>query len=231
MSDPANADKILATLAERAAKRRSTIPLSKKPAPIKESVEIEHEHLNEEQEEVYTKQSVPDKVKENYEETNINEEDIQEVDYNEDYSDLEEEEDLEENEEEYIEPSRERRPHRMEKITKVNKKKHLNSSSRRSNNLNSNVNNRYYNKPLNRRSMYSPENCSSFEEQIDVVGNLLYEKLSAYQGVPALRLTQDWIDCIVDDNDSIYDDVYDKLISLNKEQLLGYIRILVSALK
>ena len=228
MSDPANADKILATLAERAAKRRSTTPsITKKVAPIRESSALEDSETDiQEQEIIHEEKVQQSKAKDTFEEDDNVVEDIQE-EYDKDEEYLDEDEDVNEDEE-YIEPLRER-PHRMERIVKANKKRSMTPPPRKSSNLNSS--NRYYNKPLNRKGMYSPENCSSFEEQVDVVGNLLYEKLSAYQGVPALRLTQDWIDCIVDDNDSIYDDVYDKLISLNKEQLLGYIRILVSALK
>lgn len=84
---------------------------------------------------------------------------------------------------------------------------------------------------LNRFKNFNPENAKTFEEQVDLVGNLLCDKLSAFQSIPALRVTQEWIDCIVDENDSLYEEVYKKLMLLNKEHLLGYIRILVSALK
>ena len=78
---------------------------------------------------------------------------------------------------------------------------------------------------------FNPENADTFEEQVNLVGNLLCDKLSAFQSISALKVTQDWIDCIVDENDSFYEEIYNKLILLNKEQLLGYIRILVSTLK
>ena len=78
---------------------------------------------------------------------------------------------------------------------------------------------------------FNPENADTFEEQVNLVGNLLCDKLSAFQSISALKVTQNWIDCIVDENDSFYEEIYNKLILLNKEQLLGYIRILVSALK
>lgn len=84
---------------------------------------------------------------------------------------------------------------------------------------------------LNRFKNFNPENAKTFEEQVDLVGNLLCDKLSAFQSIPALRVTQEWIDCIVDENDSLYEEIYKKLMLLNKEHLLGYIRILVSALK
>jgi len=85
-------------------------------------------------------------------------------------------------------------------------------------------------RPPVRRSL-NPESASTFEEQIEAVGSTLVDKLSAYQAISALNFTHEWIECILDENDSIYSPVYDKLMSLDKEYLLNYIRILVSSLR
>lgn len=205
MTDPTSANKVLVALAERASKRRSQY---KKGETNKEAVSLEENQENQETEEEYSQKETGSKFKpkKNIQQP-IREEFPPSI---EDYSS--DETDYFDSEEEEVPIKVSRKMTNFEGNVPVRK-------SRKSSRLFSRVRN------------LNPENANTFEEQLDLVGNLLCDKLSAFQAISALRVTQEWIDCIVDENDSFYEEIYKKLILLNKEQLLGYIRILVSALK
>ena len=205
MTDPTSADKVLVALAERASKRRGQYRKeNNEEISLKENQSNKREKITEEINSQRTQVNFrPKKV-----EQSIKEEfpPSGELEDEEEFSDNQEEIDNDsyEFDKSYKRVDRESNIpiRKVRKIPKYSRIKNIN-----------------------------PENASTFEEQVDLVGNLLYNKLSAFQSISALKVTQEWIDCIVDENDSLYEEVYNKLMLLNKENLLGYIRILVSALK
>lgn len=208
MTDPSSANKVLVALAERAAKRRNQFRReeSKKTEELKENQSQLPEISSEE---IIQKEKKSDnfRPKKNIHQP-IKEEfpspSIEETNY-------EEPEEYQELEDTAVR-------------TKVTKR--FNSYSDESN-----IPIRRTKRTVRFNKTRNPENADSFEEQVELVGDLLCNKLSAFQSISALRVTQEWIDCIVDENDSFYEEVYNKLSLLDKDQLLGYIRILVSALK
>ena len=211
MTDPTNANKLLSVLAERAAKRRGQYKREefKKVEKLEENQsqqlkeeESELQETEQEKSNFRPKKNIQQPVKEEFP--------LSDIEY---FDDKEEPE-------EYSEP---------EVVSKFTRRFN-NSSSNYGGNVPIRKARRANNRFNNSRN-FNPENADSFEEQVELVGSLLCDKLSAFQSIPALRVTQEWIDCIVDENDSFYEEIYSKLILLNKEQLLGYIRILVSALK
>lgn len=207
MTDPTSANRVLVALAERASKRRSQYKKEESKEILDDTQPIQ-ESLSQSEK----KPNFKPKKNSNQLQQSIKEEFP---------PSLESEEEFQDN---YSDSDYEEVP------VKISKK----VSTSLGNNFEGNVSLRPTRKNprvLNRFKNFNPENAKTFEEQVDLVGNLLCDKLSAFQSIPALRVTQEWIDCIVDENDSLYEEVYKKLMLLNKEHLLGYIRILVSALK
>lgn len=209
MTDPTSANRVLVALAERASKRRSQYKKEESKEILDDTQPIQ-ESLSQSEK----KPNFKPKKNSNQLQQSIKEEFPPSLESEEEFQDNYSDSDYEE----------------VPVPVKISKR----VSTSLGNNFEGNVSLRPTRKNprvLNRFKNFNPENAKTFEEQVDLVGNLLCDKLSAFQSIPALRVTQEWIDCIVDENDSLYEEVYKKLMLLNKEHLLGYIRILVSALK
>ena len=205
MTNPASADRVLVALAERASKRRGvTVDYSRASKKPKNKVED------------LTEEVVDNNFEDSYEENNNIEDTLVEDSKNE----------IEDNLEVEVEPTEESYSSKPRKV-QTTKEALIKSEAKGITRFNETKRKAVSKKPYRN----SPEMANDFDEQVEIVGTLLQEKLQRNQNISALKLTQDWIDCLLDDNDVLYEGIYDRLSTLPKEQLISYIRILISSLK
>lgn len=59
----------------------------------------------------------------------------------------------------------------------------------------------------------------------------LTERIQSNKLTAALRLTIDNLDSLIDDNNDLYEDVYEQLKVLQKDELISYVSVLIGALR
>lgn len=78
----------------------------------------------------------------------------------------------------------------------------------------------------------NPEDAGSFEEQLSLIGNQLFNKILNGQNTSALAYSIQWIDGIIDEEtNTMYPEVSNMLTRLTQPELVKFIEVLLSTFK
>lgn len=78
----------------------------------------------------------------------------------------------------------------------------------------------------------NPEDAGSFEEQLSLIGNQLFNKILNGQNTSALAYSIQWIDGIInEETNTMYPEVSNMLTRLTQPELVKFIEVLLSTFK
>lgn len=91
----------------------------------------------------------------------------------------------------------------------------------------------YYDAPIRRRKntgtrkMQDPEDCETFEEQVQVVADNVRNLTISGRYTQAVKYMNSWYDCVTDEDDKLFPEIKDMLQSVSKNNLVLLIEALI----